>query len=457
MKKNSENLYEIALKISGDSTLLEHSFSNKSIYGMLLEDINDADVEKLRTAVKTSLEATENNIKISTSAGLPALADYFTKIKNALKKGDELASKLDLADPEGVMGKLKGFFGKKVDLGRSMQAVINLQNQANTAANTLGNAMELLIRNLEGKVEDDVKLTDLNKDDHGLDADQMKSGISKAFKSSKPSGFMAKLGSLLGKSKIAAIPGAEEVGDFPVDAVAGELMGLTFGELKNIGNDTAESADKAEDAAVPTDAIKNIQDDAAEDSTKEQDQESTEAQEADEASEDTGEAPENPEEESDPEAEIKAAASESQSTPMSPKDAISKALADWEESLSDSSQKTIRAKNRNQELKDAIFTGIDKGKEAVQNAVSDAVKDWRANHEETLIKSKRFAKKNFDSLQQLIPSLAAQVLAQTKESRRRKINTSEIKRFVNKKLNEKFYPNNRLFETWQKNAGLLKD
>ncbi len=108
MKKNSENLYEIALKISGDSTLLEHYFSNKSIYGMLLEDINDADVEKLRTAVKTSLEATENNIKISTAAGLPALADYFTKIKNALKKGDELASKLDLADPEGVMGKLKG-------------------------------------------------------------------------------------------------------------------------------------------------------------------------------------------------------------------------------------------------------------------------------------------------------------------------------------------------------------
>ena len=108
-------------------------------------------------------------------------------------------------------------------------------------------------------------------------------------------------------------------------------------------------------------------------------------------------------------------------------------------------------------MKDAIFTGIDKGKEAVEKAVAKAVKDWRSEHEETLIKSKRFAAKNFDSLQQLIPQLAAQVLAQTKESRKRKITTSEIKKFVNKKLDDAFYPNNRLYETWQKNAGLLKD
>ena len=74
-----------------------------------------------------------------------------------------------------------------------------------------------------------------------------------------------------------------------------------------------------------------------------------------------------------------------------------------------------------------------------------------------MIKSKRFAKKNFDSLQKMIPDLAAQVLAQTKESKQRKITKSEIRRFVYKRLNEKFSTTNKLFETWQKNAGLLKD
>ena len=145
------------------------------------------------------------------------------------------------------------------------------------------------------------------------------------------------------------------------------------------------------------------------------------------------------------------------SKPMSPKDAVAKALSDWESSLSKSSQETLKRKNRSQELRDGIFTGIDKGKAAVQRAVAKAVKDWRGSHEEALIKSKRFAKKNFDSLQNMIPALAAEVLAQTKESRQRKISKSEIRRFVHKKLDEKFLPANRLFETWQKNAGLLKD
>ena len=39
MKKNSEILYEIALKLSSDKVLFEHSMSNKTVYGMLMEDI----------------------------------------------------------------------------------------------------------------------------------------------------------------------------------------------------------------------------------------------------------------------------------------------------------------------------------------------------------------------------------------------------------------------------------
>ena len=275
---------------------------------------------------------------------------------------------------------------------------------------------------------------------------------------------MAKLGGLLGKSKIATIPGAESVGDFPVDKLADEILGLTFAELKSLTKESEKTAAAAEKAAIPVDAIKDVQAAAAEapppGKESEKSGEGEDAKGEDAKGEDVkGEdaPPENPESESDPAKEIKAIAAAAKAKPMSPKDAVSKALIDWEESLSTSSQKMLKAKNRNQSLKDSIFTGIDKGKTAVQRAVSKAVKDWRGEHEDTLVKSKRFAKKNFDSLQKMIPALAAQVLAQTKESRQRKITKTEIKKFVYKNLNNKFYSNNRLHETWKKNAGLLKD
>ena len=470
MKKNSENLYEIALKISNDKTLLEYSMKNHSVYGLLMEDLEDSDIEKLRSAVQSASSAVDQNLKTAGSLKLSSLTDYFTSLKGVLKKADQLVSKLDLSDPDSMLKQVQGFFGKKIDTARALQSVIDLQNKSNTASSTLKNALELILKNLDGKdIGDDVSLDSLDKDKHGLTSDDLKSGVSKAFKGSKPKGFMAKLGSLLGKSKIAEIPGAEAVEDFPADKLADDFMALTYGQLKQLRDASQKTAATAEKAQVPTDAIKSIQSDAVEatkggDEAKGDDKGEAESSEkGEEKGEESKEAkgdeapPENPEAESDPAKEIKAAAAAVKSKPMSPKDAVSKALSDWESSLSKSSQDTLKRKNRSQELKDGIFTGIDKGKTAVQRAVSKAVKDWRGAHEDALIKSKRFAKKNFDSLQKMIPDLAAQVLAQTKESKQRKITKSEIRKFVYKRLNEKFSPSNNLFETWQKNAGLLKD
>ncbi len=477
MKKNSEILYEIALKLSSDKVLLEHSMSNKTIYGMLMEDIEDSDIEKLRKAVQQTVSAVDINLKASNTLKLGSLVDYLTKIKGALKKADALASKLDLSDPDTMLKQVQGFFGKKMDTARALQAVIDLQNKSNTAGMTIKNAIDLITKNLEGKeIDDDVKLAELDPDKHGLSSDDLKSGVSKAFKGSKPKGFMAKLGSLLGKSKIATIPGAEDVDELPVDKLADDILAMTYGELKDFRVAVDKSSATSEKAAVPTDAIKSIQTSAEEapepgKEEKSDDKSGGEEKEGEKGEEKEGEKgeeekaeekgddapPKDPEKESDPAKEIKAAAAAVKSKPMSPKDAVAKALSDWESSLSKSSQETLKRKNRSQELRDGIFTGIDKGKAAVQRAVAKAVKDWRGSHEEALIKSKRFAKKNFDSLQNMIPALAAEVLAQTKESRQRKISKSEIRRFVHKKLDEKFLPANRLFETWQKNAGLLKD
>lgn len=468
MKKNSEILYEIALKLVDDSVLFEHSMSTHSVYGMLAEDINDSDIEKLRKAVLVTTSAVDQNLKTANDLKLASLADYFGKLKGSLSKAANLTAKLDLSDADGVAAQIKSFFGKKMDVSRALQAVIDLQNKSNTAGNTLASAVELISKNLEGKVEDDVNLGSLDPDKHGISSDDLRSGVSKAFKNSKPKGFMAKLGSLLGKSKfVASIPGAEQIDNLPVDKLADELLTLTFGELKSFNLQVQKTSQAAEKAKVPVDVVQGVHGSAEEAPPPGKESEGGPVTasleppegEGESESEDSGSEPppEDPESESDPASDIKAIAAETQSKPMSPKDAISKALSDWESSLSSSSQKTLQSKGRSQELKDGIFTGIDKGKAAVQKAVARAVKTWRAAHEETLIKSKRFAKKNFDSLEELIPSLAAQVLAQTSEARQKKIAVSEIRKFVYKKLDAVFLPQNKLHETWQKNAGLLKD
>jgi len=696
-KNNSEILYEISLKLLNKENLVENILGESTLTPLLLEDLEDKDVENLRKAVNDTMKAAISNQKIATNSKMPSVADYFGKIKSSLEKASQLVAQIDLEDDSGILGKAKSLFGKKVSTPRAMQAVIDLQNKSNVAAKTMANAFTLVTKNLNSlKVSDDRKLSDLTDEKDGVSAEKIKAGIAKAFNSAKPKGFMAKLGGLMGKLKLPNIPGAEDIGDFPTEKAAEELLSLTFGEFKQTGESAEKTADDAENSKVPVDVIRDVNAEAKpekssklppeakkaekrpdfneedlikllalakspvakalkdmpEDEKKaaiedqvekiasgeispekavaeveeeiknspkwseisksflddlpEEDKEvgkslasalkdneefnkkvgssinmsesfvdyklpmsvllkeevafddimsaasdviknknkaknsaiglakkisdagvdvpnipekeseeeiklnpgdihkyttnkgketfvkvveqegenvivrsvdgkggfrknkfplppkklgeKTTAKEAgvkeetQEVSADSG----NAAAESDPSAKIKAVASAASSKPMSPKDAVSKALSDWEGSLSGSSQKSLKAKNRGGKLKDAVFTGIDKGKKAVQRAVAKAVKDWRSENEEVLIKSKRFAKKNFDSLQQMIPALAAQVLAQAKESRQRKLTTVEIKNFVYNRLDEKFNVSNKLFETWQKNAGLLK-
>jgi len=147
MKKNSENLYEIALKISSDKNLLEYSMKNRSVYGLLMEDLEDADIEKLRTAVQSATSAVDQNLKVAGNLKLSSLTDYFTNLKGVLKKADQLVSKLDLEDPDGMLKQVQSFFGKKIDTARALQSVIDLQNKSNTASSTLKNALELILKN----------------------------------------------------------------------------------------------------------------------------------------------------------------------------------------------------------------------------------------------------------------------------------------------------------------------
>ena len=73
----------------------------------------------------------------------------------------------------------------------------------------------------------------------------------------------------------------------------------------------------------------------------------------------------------------------------------------------------------------------------VEKEVSNAIGTWRKEHEETLVKSKRFAKKNFDQLQTLIPQLASTMLKKSNESSRR-LTRSAIHKSVYKFLDKQF-------------------
>ena len=153
--------------------------------------------------------------------------------------------------------------------------------------------------------------------------------------------------------------------------------------------------------------------------------------------------------------ELESAAKEAASQEVPPAVAVAQALDTWMGGLSDTSQKSLNAKGRMDGLKDVINQALDSAAKAIQDEVAAAIDLWRGEHEETLIKSKRFAKKNFDSLAELIPQIAAQMLKVTTESNIR-LTRGMVRKSVYKYLDSRFKHPNRLVEStrWEKLAGI---
>ena len=143
----------------------------------------------------------------------------------------------------------------------------------------------------------------------------------------------------------------------------------------------------------------------------------------------------NPDVESDPTKAIKSAA---QDRKGSLKSKVGSVFDNWENSLSQSSKSELQSVQRGKLLKDLIFDAIDGTETVVRKEVERAIKNWRSRHEDTLISSKHFAKKNFDSLEELIPDLVVSILKRKDESsfKHRK---AYVENYVNAFLNKKFY------------------
>jgi uncharacterized protein YoxC len=164
---------------------------------------------------------------------------------------------------------------------------------------------------------------------------------------------------------------------------------------------------------------------------------------------------ESAEEQAAAEEELEAAAQDAASEPVPPAVAAAKALDDWQAGLSKSSQQALATKDRIGSLKTAINTSLEGGADALAKEVQSAVASWRSEHEETLMKSRRFAKKNFDSLESLIPQLVSMMLKKTSESQL-KLTKGMVHKTVHNALSRKFNTSGTLLESsrWQKLAGM---
>jgi len=128
---------------------------------------------------------------------------------------------------------------------------------------------------------------------------------------------------------------------------------------------------------------------------------------------------------------------------QSPTSAALGAIDTWVQGLSPTSQKSLQAKKRVDSLKQAVQGSLETAASAIEKQVAKAVQQWRGEHEETLMKSRRFAKKNFDTLQQLVPQLAGAMLKKANENSIR-LTKETVNKTVFSYLNKKFYSEDNL-------------
>jgi hypothetical protein len=163
------------------------------------------------------------------------------------------------------------------------------------------------------------------------------------------------------------------------------------------------------------------------------------------------------EEQETAEAELQAAAQEVAGEAAAPGVAIATALDNWAGGLSKTSQSSLTSKGRMDSLKDVINQALDSAATAIEGEIEAAIQLWRDEHEETLIKSRRFAKKNFDSLSQLIPQIASAMLKKTSENNAR-LTRGMIRKSVYNYLDKKFRTDRMIMESarWEVLAGIRR-
>jgi hypothetical protein len=467
-KTKSYSIMEIARGMAGvhskalmleaiqDRGLLETSLISKNLSSFLLSEAEE-EGPKFTEEDANTLSASIDKMKAGMEALAGALNKSDNKFPNTLKAVQALGTDIpevgDLAsmaisgDAKGLAKKVEDVNTKLSNAGKASASIIGaadsfMQNLAPVLDKIPDEDKELPLEELANKYgEDDaIKFPDIKTLKKGAaKAVAVPKWYQQAFKGgmdaakSEAGGFFSAVGSFF-----KGLFGDKETGIDP-NTFAEEIVKCTPVELEEVAAGITEVQSGFEEAISDTAAATTSAQAGAEMAANPEAAKGGEGGE--ELEKELGAPPakkeEAEEEQAAAEEELQAAAEEAAAEITSPADAAMGAVQGWYDGLSDTSKKTMDSKDRIGGLKTGIQTSLDGAADAIAKVVAKAVQKWRSEHEETLIKSKRFAKKNFDSLEQLIPQLAASMVSKAEESRTN-LTVGKVYRITYSYLNRKF-------------------
>ena len=422
--------------------------NESSLAGLLSEALDASDVktvvreidaaEKQLDDISKYFDQLENFDK----GKIPSITEYLKDLKAALEK-----TRGELAVANFETGSVSKFLGQKLTLPQLTQASVTIHTKAQDFINGFSEAVKNIESNLGPLVKSDEDKSKPLRDIAGSggmpEESKLKDGIKKAIKSALGGGFFQKVKAFFTQS----MTGAEKkiMDSMPklnADRAAEEVSEAFL-------DSTIESFSKSQSVLPkpePADALQNVAKESQE--AEEEAAEAAEGAGGETASEATsGDEPppltdekEAQKEQDAATQELTAAVQDASKDAKPPGVAVMDALDAWYDGLSKSSQETISRAKRYDNLKSSVQTTMDDLASTVEDTIKSAVADWRGENEEPLIKSKRFAKKNFDSLEQTIPKLASFMIRKVNESPR-DLTRHKIRSVVFEFLDRKFYKN----------------
>lgn len=434
---------------------------------LLLEEFNDEDAAQLEAAAKKMQEMIGNLEKKLGDAG-----DGWKAVIDALKgaAGDldtKSIAQMAISGETKKLAKASTEYTKKIQSIASEVAAIldateqmkkNLKNFESDVKKA--DKMAIIIGELSDVVEG---FPDVSKLDKGIDSvykvpkwfTSAWSEGSKAAEKETKGGFFKKAMSFIG----GLFKGAKSGRIVDSKILADAIKTTSFAGLMELDlqGEVAELKTSSEAAATETAELSAAGAAAGGDGGGEEGAASPEEAEAVEKELGAPPAPaeEAEEEQAAAQEELESAAQDAAAEAVPPAVAAANAIDGWNDGLSKTSQAALQSADRLGSLKSDINSSLEGAAEALAKEVQGAIAKWRSDNEETLMKSKRFAKKNFDSLETLIPQLVGAMLKKTSESNIR-LTKGMVRKSVNNFLDNRFKTDGVLFESrrWETLAGM---
>ena len=405
-------ILEYALRLEQVGEVLNES--------LLLEAIKPEDALKI-SAANDKLLGVLDKLNKAFAGKVKTLETEIARLVGGAQSAASALRKISANDgleSEKFLEKLKAFFDGKKDPKAFLNSVLLLQSRAQELVEILKYSLPKIVKTMSATQGDDNSGSATGRvyEILGTTPEMGAQSIHDLLVKARP-GMFKKMGNFFkGLNVSKKIIDTSKKIDYK--AISKEMALMSAKDLKEISKGTASIAsDSGKNLA---DVVKNAAADLKPDA---------------EGSEGTKKA----EVEADPTKALSTARKNASSgKSVSPKEGIESALKGWYDGLSKSAQETITKANKIGDLRDLVNLALDDSTKAVEGQVAAAVQTWRDQHEKDLIKSKRFAKKNFESLKTLIPQIVSAILKKKKESARG-LAQEDVNRFVSLTLNQLFF------------------